>query len=257
MNYKIFSTEIIYYNKMSDNQKNEFSDKLYLLTCEIFDGGSKEDFEEMVSKCNSDNSKYLIFKNKKNEWVGYIGIHRFIKQIDNKNVVVFRLQIGLKPEYRRKNASFSFAIKEILKYKIFHPTSEVFCFVSIINPSMYSIAFKNVFTIYPSLNKKTPVHIKNIVEQCSSHFGFIQKKGDSFWSRTIGWYPIYSDYENDFWKKSKNKRIKFYMELNPSFRMGKGLLTLVPFTFWGLIFSFFSLLGYSIKKKLKLFIKFK
>lgn len=251
MKGEITSTEVIYFNKLSVKDQEQFSDKLYELTCKIFGGGDKEEFEEMVSKCNSESSRYLIFKNEANEWVGYIGLHRFKKPIDNKNVVVFRAQIGLVPEYRRKNASFVFAIKEILKYKIFHPFDEVYSFVAIINPSMYCITHKYVPTVYPSPDFEVSEHIKNIIDQCADHFGFPQKEGDTFWARTIGWYPINTEEEKQFWFNSKERGVRYYQELNPDFLMGKGLMTLIPFTLIGLLRSLSQFMGYTLKKRAK------
>lgn len=251
----IFSTQIVRYNELSENQKADFSDSLYELTCKIFGGGNKEEFEEMISKCNADDSKYLLYKNEKNEWVGYIGLHRFRKKIDGKQVAVFRSQIGLISDYRRTNASFTFAIKEILKYKLSHLSEEVFAFVAIINPSMYCITEKYAPRVYPSPFYITSEHAKNIIKQCSEYFGFPEKEGDTFWARSVGWYPLNTQEELDFWKNSKDKRVRFYQELNPDFLKGKGLITLIPLTFLGTLQSFVLFIWYAFKKKLKFLFK--
>lgn len=252
MEYTIKSTEKISIQDLTKNQQDEFSDHLYDVTCDIFGGGDKKHFEEMVSKCKSESSKYLIFKNEKGEWVGYIGLHRFKKEIDNKLVVVFRVQIGLKPKYRRKNADFTFAIKEIFKYKLRHPFREVYSYVAIINPSMYSIAQRYVFHLYPAPDKKVPEHIEHVIDQCANHFGFTVKEGDTFWARTIDWFPLHTQEEVEFWKNSTDKRVRFYQELNPWFLEGKGLMTLIPFSILGLVVSLFRFVKYTSRKKRKI-----
>lgn len=251
MQHRIKSTEKISFGALTKKQQDEFSDHLYDVTCDIFGGGDKEEFEEMVSKCNSEASKYLIFKNEKDEWVGYIGLHRFKKEIDKKLVVVFRVQIGLKPEYRRTNANFTFAIKEILKYKLRHPTREVYSYVAIINPSMYSIAQRYVFHLYPAPGKKVPEHIEHVIDQCADHFGFPMKEGDTFWARTIGWFPLHTKEEVEFWKTSTDERVRFYQELNPWFLEGKGLMTLIPFSLFSVLASLLMFVKYTIRKKKK------
>lgn len=242
---------------MSKDEKNAFSNKLFELTQKIFGGGTKEEFEGTVSKCDSDDSRFLIYLNADKNWVGYIGLHRFSQKIDGKEVTVFRAQAGLLPEYRRTNARMGFPYKEILKYKLTHLSEELFSFVAIINPSMYSITDKYVRKIYPSPNKKVPSHIEHVIDQCASHYGFLQKEGDSFWARTIGWYPLYSGEELKFWKTSKDRRIRFFQELNPDFLQGKGLLTLIPLSLGSLIISSIAFVYYSIRKKLKFWLKSK
>lgn len=255
MRYKINGYEIITLQNLSEKEKNAFSEKLYEVTLKIFGGGSKQEFEEMVTKCDSLLSRFLIYKNKNNEWVGYFGIHRFRKKIDGKNVTVFRSQAGLLPEYRRSNAKMSFPIKEILRYKWKHPKEEVYCFVAIINPSMYCIADKNIKTVYPSPGKVTPDHIKHIISQCAIQFHFDKKDGDTFWARTIGWFPINTTEEVQFWKTSTDKRIRFYQKLNPHFLEGKGLLTLIPLTTKDLLISILHFVYYSFRKKVRFILR--
>lgn len=251
MQKRIESTQLVNTKDFSEKELNIFSDKLYEITQHIFGGGNKEEFEEMISKCTSKESKFLIYKNKEGKWVGYFGLHRFSKTIDGKNVTVFRSQAGLLPEYRRKNASMSFAVKEVLKYKFKNWSDDIYCFVAIINPSMYHITCKYTSDIFPCPSKEVPEHIKHIVDQCSIHFDFPQKDGDSFWARTVGWFPIHTEEETTFWKNSNDINIRFYQDLNPDFLKGKGLLTLVPLDTKNLLLATLKFFWYSLKKRFR------
>lgn len=252
---KVSATEKICTTKLSEKQLGVFSDKLYDLTTHIFGGGTKQEFEEMVSKCPSDDSRYLIYKNGAGQWVGYFGLHRFTKRIDGETATVFRAQAGLLPKYRRTNASLFFPLKEIVKFKLKHPRNHLYAFVAIINPSMYYLTDKYVHQIYPSEHRHIPDHAVNIVETCARQFKFPVKTGDSFWARTIGWYPVHTKEEEAFWNSSTNPRIKYYQHINPDFLKGKGLLTLVPLSGFNIFISACLFLYYSLKKKIKFRLK--
>lgn len=255
MNPRVSSTERICTTGLSEKQLGAFSDKLYDLTMHIFGGGDKQEFEEMVSKCPSDDSRYLIYKNANNEWVGYFGLHRFTRRIDGETATVFRAQAGLLPEYRRTNASLFFPLKEIVKFKLKHPLNHLYAFVAIINPSMYYLTDRYVHRIYPSEHRHIPDHAVHIVEACAKQFNFRVKPGDTFWARTIGWYPVHTPKEEQFWNTTSNPRIQYYRRVNPDFLKGKGLLTLVPLSGFNILISTSLFFYYAMKKKIKFAIK--
>jgi hypothetical protein len=70
--------------------------------------------------------------------------------------------------------------------------------------------------------------------------------------RKVGWITLATDEEKAFWQRSKDPHLQFYINLNPDFDKGNGLLTLVPLTFLNLFLSFFSyIIFYMYLKKIR------
>ncbi|MCD4840712.1 MAG: hypothetical protein K8R08_01675, partial [Methanosarcinales archaeon] len=70
--------------------------------------------------------------------------------------------------------------------------------------------------------------------------------------RKVGWITQASEKEKVFWQSSDNLHIRFYIDLNPDFDKGNGVLTLMPLTFLNLFISLFSFfIYYTLKKKIR------
>ncbi len=70
--------------------------------------------------------------------------------------------------------------------------------------------------------------------------------------RKVGWITQAIEEEKLFWRNCNNPHIQFYINLNPDFNKGNGVLTLMPLTFLNLIISFFSFfIYYALKRNIR------
>ncbi len=194
------------------------------------------------------------YRNKpEKEIIGYFAVHRFEKFINDKLLVIFRAEAGLVPEYRQKNANISFwLLKEAIKFKIFHPSRAVYFLVSPINPSMYTVLVKYIYKIYPRYNSVIPSEVEKLMMRLADEFGLEMVDENSPLIRKVGWITQATDKEKTFWQSSTDPHVRFYIDSNPNFNKGNGLLTLIPLTFLNLFISFFSfIIFYTLKKKIR------
>lgn len=154
------------------------------------------------------------------------------------------------PEYRHKNADISFWLKEAIKYKVLHPSKEVYFLVSPINPSVYANLAKHIYKIYPRYNSIIPLEVEKLMMRLADEFDLKMVDENNPLVRKVGWITQATDEEKAFWQNSKDTHMQFYINSNPDFDEGNGLLTLVPLTFLNLFLSFFSyIIFYTLKKK--------
>ena len=199
-------------------------------------------------------TKIFIYRNKpEKEIIGYFAVHRFEKFINDKLLVIFRAEAGLVPEYRQKNANISFwLLKEAIKFKIFHPSRAVYFLVSPINPSMYTVLVKYIYKIYPRYNSVIPSEVEKLMMRLADEFGLEMVDENNSLIRKVGWITQATDKKKTFWQSSTDPHVRFYIDSNPDFNKGNGLLTLIPLTFLNLFISFFSfIIFYTLKKKIR------
>jgi hypothetical protein len=248
---KIITTETICPSELSPEARHNLSENLYKVHQRIFKGLNEKEFDHYVVNSPAKVTKIYIYRDKlKKEIIGYFSVHRFEKVIHDKPLVIFRAEAGLVPEYRHKNAEIYFWFKDAMKFKIFHPNKEVFYLTCPVNPSVYARFAKYIFKVYPKYNCIIHPYIENLMMQSADEFGL--KKVDHPFVRKVGWITQTTEEEKLFWQNCNNPHIRFYIDLNPDFNKGNGVLTFMPLTFLNLFVSFFSFfIYYTLKRKIR------
>jgi hypothetical protein len=251
---KVVCAETICPSMLTDAARQKLSESLYDVHKHIFKGLDESGFDHYVVNSPANATKIFIYRNKpEKEIIGYFAVHRFEKFINDKLLVIFRAEAGLVPEYRQKNANISFwLLKEAIKFKIFHPSRAVYFLVSPINPSMYTVLVKYIYKIYPRYNSVIPSEVEKLMMRLADEFGLEMVDENSPLIRKVGWITQATDKEKTFWQSSTDLHVRFYIDSNPDFKKGNGLLTLIPLTFLNLFISFFSfIIFYTLKKKIR------
>ena len=250
---EVVSAETIYPSRLTHEARQRLSESLYEVHKPIFRGIDEKEFDHYVVNSPADVTKIFIYRNKtKKEIIGYFAVHRFEKFINDKPLVIFRAEAGLVPEYRHKNADISFWLKEAIKFKILYPSKEVYYLVSPVNPSVYARLAKYIYKVYPKYNSVIPSEVEKLMMRLADEFGLEMVDENNPLIRKVGWITQATDEEKAFWQSSKNPHLRFYINSNPDFDKGNGLLTLVPLTPLNLFISFFSfIIFYTLKKKIR------
>nr|AAU82857.1 conserved hypothetical protein [uncultured archaeon GZfos1D1] len=250
---KVVCAETIRPSRLTDAARQKLSESLYDVHKRIFKGLDESGFDHYVVNSPANATKIFIYRNKPGkEIIGYFAVHRFEIFINDKLLVIFRAEAGLVPEYRHKNADISFWLKEAIKFKILYPSKEVYYLVSPINPSVYARLAKYIYKVYPKYNSVIPPDVEKLMMRLAGEFGLEMVDENNPLIRKVGWITQATDEEKTFWQSSTDPHVRFYIDSNPDFNKGNGLLTLVPLTFLNLFISFFRfIIFYTLKKKIR------
>ena len=250
---KVIEAETIYPSKLTYEERQRLSENLYKVHRRIFKGLNETEFDHYVVNSPANVTKIFIYRNKrKKELIGYFAVHHFEKFIDDKQLIIFRAEAGLVPEYRHKNADISFFLKEAIKFKILNPGKEVYFLASPINPSVYAILVKYIYKIYPKYNSIIPSEVEKLMMHLADVFDLEMVDEINPFVRKVGWITQATDEEKIFWQNSKNPHIQFYINSNPDFDKGNGFLTLIPITFLNMFISFPTfIIFYTLMKKIR------
>jgi len=108
-------------------------------------------------------TRIFLYRNKQKELVGYFGVHRFEKYVEEQPLVVFRAEVGLLPEYRQRDADLSFWLMEATKFKLLHPGKHVYFLYAPVSPSFYAMVARYTYKMYPRHNLNIPSHILRLM----------------------------------------------------------------------------------------------
>lgn len=248
---EVFSAEKINPGKLSEQQRAELSERLYQIHRTVFSGLEKKDFDHYVVNSPATETRILLYRNKRKELVGYFGVHRFEEYIEEQPVAVFRAEVGLQPEYRQRDANLSFWLTEAARFKLLHPGRQVYFFYAPVSPSFYAVVARRMYTMYPRHDQNIPAHVLKLMTHLAQQFGLKQAEQGHPLVRKVGWITMATNREKDFWQSSTNPHVRFYVDANPKFSEGNGLLTLIPVTITNAALSLCSFAFHALNKKLR------
>jgi len=236
---------------LSKQQREELSEKLYPIHRAVFSGLDEKDFDHYVLNSPATATRIFLYRNKQKELIGYFGVHRFEKYVEEQTIVVFRAEVGLLPEYRQRDADLSFWLMEATKFKLLHPGKHVYFLYAPVSPSFYAMVARYIYKVYPRHDLNIPSHILRLMTHLAQQFELKSADERNPLIRKVGWITKATDQEKAFWQSSRNPHIRFYIDTNPTFSEGNGLLTLIPVTITNAVLSLCGIAFHTLKKKLR------
>ena len=253
MHDKVISSEVIDPSGLGEDEKARFVEQLYKLHQQIFDGVDEADFTAYVVDSPAQWTRIRLYKNTSGEMVGYCAVHRFQKQISNCQCIIFRAEAGILREYRGRSLTLWFALSETAKYRLFHPFRTVYYLGSFVHPAVFYMLSKYLARLYPEIDQPLPPRIQSLMLELADAFHLEPVPGEGSLVRQVGWITRESDRDVSFWQQHEHPAVKFYIQSNPGYAKGNGLLTLVPLSFGNILLSLFRFVVSKLMKRLKRF----
>ena len=232
-------------SSLAGAEKTRFSNELYRLHSRIFDGVTLERFVAYVIDSPADWTRIRIYTNAENEWIGYCAAHRSKLTIFGRSRVVFRAEAGILREYRGRSKTLWFGFSEAVKYRIRHPLCDLYYLGSFVHPAVLYMFSRYFSEYYPRADARVPESTTALMLEMANAFHIEAADDPNDLVRDVGWITRESRQDRCFWQNHDNPVVKFYIETNPGYVSGNGLLTLVPLTFSN---TFFSLLKFMTNK---------
>jgi hypothetical protein len=227
---KISKSEVVFTKSISKSARQELIDLLYSVNCQIFDGVNKIDFENDVICPKSRDTAISIYKNSAGIVVGYCAIHYFEKILNNIKCGVIRVESGLRKEYRRRNTNAPFIIRQILKYCLSNPRRPMYFLGELVHPSSYAVLTKYCNNVCPSIRHHAKGEMSEFFREVCSSFGLVPVNPNKPEVVHVGWQTRDTEKDQHYWGNCSNQAARFFVEQNPGYRLGHGLLTLAPIT---------------------------
>jgi len=210
---------------MEEEERLKWTNRLRELHIQVFKDA--DSFDDYVINSKADESKIAIFFDGES-LVGYCAAHRFMMEIKGKKLAIFRAEAGLLKNYRGNNATFSFGFKEALNYKLLHPLQESYYLGTFVHPSIYRLMTKYFPVVYPNYRNATPPEVKQLMLELIELFNAPPVDPANPFIRKVGWITSDSKEEQLHWQKSDHPHSNYFMEQNPTYSDGHGLVTLIP-----------------------------
>lgn len=239
----IARSDIVVPSRLDPAERQGFIDALYRVHGEVFDGVTREQFAKYVVESHAEHTWINVHRNHAGEIVGYFALHIFERELAGKASAIFRAEAGTIRAYRGGNTNTRFGLKLGLPYLLRHPGRRVYYLGSLVHPSSYSLFAKLFDVIWPSARHPPPPAVLAFMDELANSFGLERVTPDNPLTRRVHWITRDSEVERHYWRHCDKPAAQFFIEANPGYGEGDGLVTLVKVdahNLWHMISSFFA-----------------
>ena len=229
---------------LNHQQKESLVKELYAIHNTIFDGTTEHHFRKYVIDSEAEVTKVRLYKSGE-QIIGYSALHFFETHPNGKKCTIIRGETGFLPQFRRKGILVNSTIFEPVKYKILNPFRKTYVFGSFVHPAMYLTLAKFCWKMYPHPRREIPRKYQKMMLDFANRYNLPEVPSCSPFVRRVGWICREEESEKSRWSKTENTIARYYVETNPDYTLGNGLLILTPVTFLNIALS----LSIYLKKK--------
>lgn len=241
------TTETIPLLEQPNASVSKLAEELFLTHNRIFAGLDKEMFVRYLFHSGATATKMRIYRCQSGALVGYAVVHRYRKIIKGTPTTIFRAEAGFLPQYRAHGRTIFFYALEFLKYLSMHPTENIFYLGMLVHPSSYVVFARNLDEMYPKGGREIPEDTYRLMVDMADAFAVPPVDPADPLIRNILWR---TREEKPYWRCTNDPDVVFFRNRNPGYRLGHGLVVLVPMTIPNLVRSLVMYAYKQVKQRL-------
>lgn len=223
--------QIIDVDALDVTDRDAFADELYDVHCRIFDGVGRDAFMRYVIDSPARRTRLKVLREQGESGpgriVGYAAFHMFECTVPRRRCFVIRGEVGMLPEYRRGSLMGSFMLRETIAARLRHPTAPMYSLICSTNPASYRTVTRYSDRVWPHWERPTPPSIASLMRTLAKYFHLEPVAGATEGVYDVGWRPRHDAREDHGLRNSDHPSMRFYVERNPGFSEGHGMLSLV------------------------------
>lgn len=212
---------------LSAPERDALVDALYAVHCEIFDGVDRAEFRRYVIESSADENRIQVSYGEAGDVAGYVAAHSFRRKLGGELVAINRAEAGLRRAYRGDGSPANFLISRLVRgrWDFAGPQYYLGCLV---HPSSYTAFAHHAPVLWPARDVEIPPDLFDLMMRLADEFHLDAVDPARPLVRKVGWITRDTEGERRYWQNTDLPAPRFYLEQNPTYHLGHGLLTVVP-----------------------------
>lgn len=217
-------------HSMRAAERESLARELFAVHSQIFAGLSYEEFRSYVVERDAWRTWVYVKHNSAGQVVGYTSMHAFRVLVEQRMSLVIRLEAGTLPAYRGRDLTMVYAVLRLLRLWLRQPWRQFCIFAALTHPSSYTFLSHYAPVIWPhATHKDIPADVMQRMEHLAESFHLERVDPANPLVRHVNWVTLETEEERNRWLASKRRDTRFYLDNNPGYVQGHGMLTYIPF----------------------------
>lgn len=215
---------------MTREAREALARELFAVHAQIFTGLSYEEFRSYVIERNAWRTWVYVKHNSAGQLVGYTSMHAFRLLLGARMSTVIRLEAGTLPAYRGRDVTMVYAVLRLLRIWAQRPWRRYCIFAALTHPSSYTFLAHYAPVIWPHARRKEiPPELMQHMEELAASFELDRVDPANPLVRHVHWVTLETEEDRNRWRSSRRQDTRFYLDNNPGYTEGHGMLTYIPF----------------------------
>jgi hypothetical protein len=217
-------------HSMRASAREVLAQDLFAVHSQIFTGLSFEEFRSYVVERDAWRTWIYVKYNASGKLVGYTSIHAFRQLLEGHLSTVIRMEAGTLPAYRGRDVTMVYGVMRLLRVWLGHPWRRFCIFAALTHPSSYTFLAHYAPVIWPhAKHPDIPADVMQRMEALAQTFHLDRVEPGNALVRRVNWITLETHEERSRWMASKRQDTRFYLDRNPGYVQGNGMLTYIPF----------------------------
>lgn len=214
---------------MAQDARETLARELYAVHVQIFAGLDYEGFRDYVVNRPSWRTWVFTKHNAAGHLVGYTAIHAFRMVVGGRAHTVIRLEAGTLPAARGRDLTMVHGLVKLMGVWVKEPWRPFCIFAALTHPSSYTYLSHYAPVVYPHrMRPEIPQRVMDMMEEMATAFALERVDPANPLVRKVDWITLETPDEQQRWRKSRRPDTRFYIESNPGYAQGHGLMTYIP-----------------------------
>lgn len=216
-------------DRLGVHERAALVEELFAVHQQVFAGATQDEFARYVLGDTGDHNRILKLHGPGGAVVGFMALHIHHTRVAGRPLAVFRAAAGIQRHYRGSASTLGFAIREFLRFKLRHPLRTACYFGALIHPSSHGL-FDRWYgdRMWPNATRSTPPGTLALLNVLGDHFGMRRVDDTRPLVRDVVWRTRDTEVEAHYWRTCDRPSVRFFLEQNPGYGQGQGLLVLLP-----------------------------
>lgn len=241
-------SSIVEPDELSHDERAQLAHRLFQVHHQIFDGLDEAGFAEyVVNPRPGVKTEICLYHNPEGELVGYSAFHVVPINLRGRPGSVVRMEAGILPAYRHSGIVMLFSVRCLFKYRLLSLFPRSYFLGCFIHPIIYRQLMRTALDVAPSRKRVSSAEHVALVSELAAAFQMPPWDAERPWLRDTGWIVRQDAETTARLAASEDPDIRYFIEQNPHYLEGVGLLLVAPCTAINVLVCAFKTLYYSRK----------
>ena len=216
-----YSTHIVVPSQLSPVERADLIDEMYATHCRIFDGVCRDKFAAYVVESSASRTRIQLLRDGWGRLRGYAAFHVFHEEHEGRRTAIVRMEVGAERAWRRRTVFARFVLSELFRVCLGNPLTPIYLLACFVHPSAFVSVARHAPEMWPMVDRPVPGHIDALFARMARMFSLEPAGGPGVYS--VGWIT-----RETTRPAQVSREAAFYVERNPGYVNGTGLLSIVP-----------------------------
>lgn len=214
---------------MAPEAREALARELYTVHAQVFSGLDYDGFRNYVVERGAWRTWIYVKHNAAGQLVGYTSIHAFRVTAGGGPRTVIRMEAGTLPAHRGRDVTMIYGVLRFLRIWLNHPWRRTCMFAALTHPSSYTFLSHYAPVVYPHVDRpEIPEPVLREMEELAACFHLDRVDPANPMVRRVDWVTNETEDDRERWRASRRPDTRFYLQMNPGYTQGHGLLTYIP-----------------------------